>query len=71
MPLHSEQVASLVQTMKQYVLRRMKEDVEKGVPPKEVRHGFTRVCCNVTIDSYSILRSMCRIACALSIMCSD
>jgi SNF2 family DNA or RNA helicase len=32
-----EQVEQLVKLMKNYVLRRMKEDVEKGVPPKQVQ----------------------------------
>ena len=31
------QVEQLVKLMKNYVLRRMKEDVEKGVPPKQVQ----------------------------------
>jgi SNF2-related domain len=32
-----QQVEQLVKLMKNYVLRRMKEDVEKGVPPKQVQ----------------------------------
>jgi microcompartment protein CcmL/EutN len=50
------QVEQLVKLMKNYVLRRMKEDVEKGVPPKQVQVEVVKLklcALNLCVLAYS------------------
>jgi SNF2-related domain len=50
-----EQVEQLVKLMKNYVLRRMKEDVEKGVPPKQVQVEIMLLnLCTLSLQVYTM-----------------